>query len=383
MKAGAITRRNGWTKCLLGVAGVILVGIALLGCKGPEQVDKNVVRTIKWTKLASGTAVQERRIAGVVEPVQMSELSFEVAGRIQKLHARRGDRVKAGDMIAELDREPFKLRLRHAEAEVSAALAVFKEEAENLQRQRTLFKDGWIAKARLESALAGHDAALSQLRARRAQLELRRRDLKLSVLRAPFDGVISKKTIEAFEEVATGQAIFELNGEGDLKVSLRVPPALITRLEQGQGVAVHFPTQGSVTLAGVVAEIGTRAETANAFPITVRLRGRSKSLRAGMTAEVVFDFGRVGASHRGLMVPMSAILSGRGQDYHVFRFDPATSTVSSAEIEIEGFHEKEIQIAGDLRPGDIIATAGVEFLTEGQKVRLMGDQAPYGEGAKK
>ena len=383
MKAGAITRRNGWTRCLLGVAGVILVGIALLGCKGPEQVDKNVVRTIKWTVLASGTAVQERRIAGVVEPVKVSELSFEVAGRIQKLHVRLGDKVKAGDMIAELDREPFKLRLRHAEAEVSAALAVFKEEAENLQRQRTLFKDGWIAKARLESALAGHDAARSQLRARRAQLDLRRRDLKLSALRAPFDGVISKKTIEAFEEVATGQAIFELNGESDLKVSLRVPPALVTRIVQGQTVAVQFPTQGSMTLAGVVTEIGTRAATANAFPITVRLRGRSENLRAGMTAEVVFDFDLAGPSHRGLMVPMSAILSGRGQDYHVFRFDSATSTVSRAEIEIESFQDNEIQIAGDLRPGDIIATAGVEFLTDGQKVRLMGDQVPYGEGARK
>lgn len=383
MRTGANERRSSWARVLLGVAGVILVAAALLGCKGPERVDKNVVRTIKWTKLADGVAVQERRIAGVVEPVKVTDLSFEVAGRVQKLHVRLGDRVRAGDVIAELDREPFQLRVRHAEAEVSAAHAVFKEEAENLKRQRRLFEDGWIAQARLDSAVAGHDAARSQLRAQRAQLDLWRRDLKLAVLRAPFDGVISKKTIETFEEVTSGAAIFELNGESDLKVTLRVPPALITRMAQGQKVKVHFPAQSAVTLAGVVTEIGTRAEAANAFPVTVGLRGRSDSLRAGMTAEVIFDFDEAERRRRGLMVPMSAILSGRGQDYHVFRFDAASSTVSRAEVEIENFHDNEIQIAGDLRPGDIIASAGVEFLTDGQKVRLMGKQMPYGEGAKK
>lgn len=383
MGTEANVKRERRTMRMAGLAGAIAMLVVLPACQEVAQVDKNAVRSIKWTTLTSGVAAQERRIAGIVEPVEVTQLSFEIPGRVRSLRVRLGDRVKAGDVLAELDQEPFRLHIHHAEAEVAAAHAVYKEEVQNLERQRILFDKGWIAQARLDTAVASHDAAESQFGARRAQLRLRQRDLRQSLMRAPFDGVISKKTIEAFEEVATGQAIFELNGEGDLKVSLRVPPALITRLEQGQGVAVHFPTQGSVTLAGVVAEIGTRAETANAFPITVRLRGRSKSLRAGMTAEVVFDFGRVGASHRGLMVPMSAILSGRGQDYHVFRFDPATSTVSSAEIEIEGFHEKEIQIAGDLRPGDIIATAGVEFLTEGQKVRLMGDQAPYGEGAKK
>ena len=65
----------------------------------------------------------------------------------------------------------------------------------------------------------------------------------------------------------------------------------------------------------------------------------------------------------------------------VFRFDADTSTVRRVPVEIEDLHDNEVQIAGDLSAGDIIATAGVEFLADGQEVRLMGNEMPYGEGA--
>ena len=364
-----------------GLTGVALLALALAACKGPELVDKNVVRAIKWTELEQGVAVQERRIAGIVEPVKVTELSFEVAGRVEVLHVAMGDKVKAGDILAELDREPFLLHVRHAEAELAAAKAVHKEEAENLNRQQTLYDDGWIAKARLDTAVAGHEAARSQTRARGAALDLKRRDLKHAVLRAPFDGVISRKTIEAFEEVAAGQPIFEVNGENEFKVTLRVPPTLIDRIRQGQSVTVQFPSQSDLSLAGTVTEIGARAEEANAFPVTVLLREPSERVRAGLSAEVVFDFQSQEADSGGVMVPMTAILSGQGQAYYVFRYDRDSKTVSRARVEIQTIHDNEVQIAGALKSGDVIATAGVEFLTDGQEVRLMAEQMPYGAGA--
>ena len=370
---GRMTRRAG----LAGAAAILL---ALTACEEPAPVDKNVIRAIKWTTLTNGIAEQERRIAGVIEPVEVTALSFEVGGRIEKLYVRLGDRVRAGDVLAELDQEPFRLHVRNAEAEVAMAHAIYKEEVQNLERQRTLFKKGWIAKARLDTAVAGHDAAKSRMGARRAQLDLRQRDLKLAALQAPFDGVISKKAIEAFEEVAAGQTIFELSGERDLKVALRVPPTLINRIGHGQQVAVHFPSETGLVVAGVVTEIGSRAEEANAFPVTVALRKPSARLRAGMSADVVFTFENGAPSHRSLMVPMGAILSGEGQAYRVFRFDKNSSTVHSVPVEIEDLHDNQVQIAGDLRPGDIIATAGVEFLTDGQEVRLMAAEMPYGAG---
>ena len=101
----------------------------------------------------------------------------------------------------------------------------------------------------------------------------------------------------------------------------------------------------------------------------------------GMSAEVVFAFGDTPQVADSLMVPMGAILSGEGQDFHVFRYDAGTSTVRRVPVEIEDLHDNAVQVAGDLAAGDIIATAGVEFLADGQEVRLMGREMPFGEGA--
>ncbi len=366
---------------LAGLAGAIALLAALSACQEVARVDKNAVRSIKWTTLTPGVAAQERRIAGIVEPVEVTQLSFEIPGRIRRLHVRLGDRVKAGDVLAELDQEPFQLHIHHAEAEVAAAHAVYKEEAQNLERQRILFDKGWIAKARLDTAVATHDAAESQFGARRAQLRLRQRDLRLALLRAPFDGVISKKTIEAFEEVAAGQPVFELSGERNLKVTLRVPPTLVNRVRQGEEVAVAFPSGNTPAATGVITEIGSRAAEANAFPVTVALVDAPDGLRAGMSAEVTFRFADGTRHGDGLMVPMAAITSGNGQANHVFRFDKASSTVRRVPVEIENLHDNDVQVAGDLKAGDIIAIAGVDFLSDGQQVRLMTADMPYGEGA--
>ncbi|WP_299615282.1 efflux RND transporter periplasmic adaptor subunit [Pelagibius sp.] len=385
---------SGPGKTIGRVFGLLALAMLPSACDEPAHADKNVVRSIKWVTLSPDIAAQQRRIAGIVEPVDVTALSFEVGGRVEKLHVRLGDRVKAGDILAELDREPFLLQVRNAEAEVAAAHAVYKEEVQNLERQKALFQKGWIAQARLDTAVAGHDAAKSQVGARRAQLNLRHRDLKLATLRAPFDGVVSKKVIEAFEQVSAGEPLFELSGERGLKVTLRVPPELINQIAQGQRVTVTFPSDAGLSLPGVVTEIGNRAVEANAFPVTVALQGVPKQLRAGLSAEVVFTFPSAGPNSAGpesaglaapsgdsLMVPMWSILSGEGQTYYVFRFDAKTSTVQRIAVMIEDLHDNEVQISGDLRSGDVIAAAGVEFLNDGQTVRLMGAEMPYGAGA--
>lgn len=367
-------------RSILGLGAVLAAGLALAGCDKPVQADKNVIRAIKWMKTEDGVARQERRIAGIVEPVKVTRIGLEVGGRLQKLHVKLGDRVKTGDLLAELDPQPFQLQVRQARAEVAAANAAYKEELQNLERQQILFNKGWIAKARLDSAVAGHDAARSQLGARQAQLDLRRRDLNLAVLKAPFDGVVSRKMIDNFEEVAVGQPILELNGEQNFKVTLRVPPALIERVAQGQRVAVQFPSEAGLVVSGRVTEIGSRAEAGNAFPVTVTLAEGAQRLRAGLSAEVVFTLDEGGRARAGVMVPMGAILSGKGQDYHVFKYDAESSTVRQVPVQIADLHDNEVQITSDLKAGTIIATAGVEFLSDGQAVRLMDGDVPFGEG---
>ena len=195
-----------------------------------------------------------------------------------------------------------------------------------------------------------------------------------SVLRSPYDGVITKRLIEPSQQISPGQAAFEIEGQGGLEVRVLVPESLIQAVDNGMIVPLHFPAAPSVEMNGVVTEIGTRAETANAFPINVALSKSSTLLRAGMTAELDFTFkgrGRTNNLGETLLIPLAALLPGPDQTSFVFVYDASTQVLSKREVLTENILDNQVYVSSGLKPGEIIAIAGVSFLRDGQTVSLL------------
>ena len=145
-------------------------------------------------------------------------------------------------------------------------------------------------------------------------------------------------------------------------------------------VPVRFPAAPYVELTGVITEVGTRAEAANAFPITLVLNGSSPLLRAGMTAEVDITYtSRADAqanetnlvSTEMMIIPVSALAAGQDQTKYVFVYDPDSQTVSKRDVLANNILGNEVYIAKGLQAGEIIAIAGVSFLRNGQHVTLL------------
>ena len=127
-------------------------------------------------------------------------------------------------------------------------------------------------------------------------------------------------------------------------------------------------------MQGRITEIGTRAEAANAFPVTVILQGNNPLLRAGMSAEVDFSFVGVGQTgYQGITVsvPFSALRAGINQKTYTYVYNPATQTVHQREVQTENVLNNMAFISSGLKEGEIIATAGVAFLRDGQAVTLL------------
>lgn len=367
-KAAARQRRP-WAGILLSI---VFVGCCLLlaGCDQPVNAEKPIIRSIKWTKLALPLTEERRLISGVVKPMQFSRLSFETGGRIRKIRVKVGDSVKAGDVLAELDVRPLNLARQQAESRLSAARARLAEHRGELQRHRKLFRDGWVAKAKLDRVKAAFDSAASTVVAAQAELDLRIRDVRLAVMRAPFSGVIAKKFVQAFQEVAAGDPVVQLDGSDGFKVAIQVPASLIVTIKRSQAVSVRFPTIPDLELKGVVLEIGSQADAGNTFPVTVALVDTDSALRAGMSAEAALLYRPKSVGH-DFVVPPAAILAGAADEYFLFRFDVDTSTLQKVAVRLETLRENEFGVDGDIKEGDIIATAGVEFLSDGLEVRLM------------
>jgi multidrug efflux system membrane fusion protein len=370
---------SGRSTFLAFTLSLLVLTLATFGCRKKEEPPE-VIRSIKWTKVAETTTKQVRMISGTTKPVDQTALSFAVGGTVEKVEVRLGQEVKNGQVLAELDRQPFVLAVRDAEAGLAKAQAIVVERRANYERYVALYESNNASKAELDEARASFDSAKSQVRAAEAQLGLARRDLRKTKLRAPFNGTISVKEIEPFVEVPVGRAVFGLDGEeSGYEVSAAVPDSVLINLSLGDEADVVFPTLNNRRVRGVITELGSRSRTASTYPVTVQLQEQFDDFRSGMSVEVAFEFMPVSETGEpiltGLAAPLSAFVVGEEKAYSVFIYDQQSSTVKKTQVKTVALRENEVIVEpGALKAGDIIATAGVQFLVDGQKVNLMKEE---------
>lgn len=371
---------SGRSKFLAFTLCLLVPILAAFGC-GKEEKPPEVIRSIRWIKVVETTTMQVRMISGTTKPVDQTALSFAVGGTVEKVEVKLGEQVKKGQVLAELDQQPFVLGVRDAEAGLSKARAYVVERRANYERYVALYESNNASKAELDEARASFDSAKSQVKAAKAQLGLARRDLRKTQLKAPFNGIISVKEVEPYVEVRRGKAIFGLDGlESGFEVSTAVPETLVIRLNVGDEADVVFPGLNNRRVPGVLTEVGSRSRAATTYPVTVQLQEQFPELRSGMSVEVAFQFIPETATGEqiaeGLMVPLAAILVGEEKKSFVFVYDEKSSTVKKIQIKVLNLRDNDVIVeAGTLlKAGDIMATAGVPFLNDGQKVNLMKEE---------
>ena len=209
---------------------LVVAGGVLVGCEEDQAPPVEQVRAIKTftvTEVASG---QTRKFSGLVHAAVSSTLSFQVAGNIKKMQVKQGDRVKAGQVLAVLDKQSYRLDVQASQADLRKARADQSQARQEYKRQETLFKKGWVAKARLDRVQQSRDSTGSQVEFATSKLNLARRDLRLTEMKAPFAGTISRKHVDAFVEVKTGQPVFDIEASGALEVRFDIPETTISRV---------------------------------------------------------------------------------------------------------------------------------------------------------
>ncbi|MGD9321848.1 MAG: efflux RND transporter periplasmic adaptor subunit [Desulfobacteraceae bacterium] len=345
--------------------------LALFACK--EQVPEPVepIRAIKTITISEQATEQIRKFSGLVAAVDSSGLSFEVGGQVDSVEVDIGDRVKKGQVLAVLDPEPFQLEVDAAQAEVKKARDNVAKTKSEYERQKRIFEQGAGAEKFVEVAEYNYKAAASTVNFLVARLDLANRNLRKTKLPSPYDGTIAWRSVEPNEKVKAGQKILEINATGKLEVRLAVPETTIDRIHIDDLATITFPTLPGASVKGRISYIGGAAVKANAFPVKVELIGPNEKVKPGMTAEanlIMKDENR----KSGYLVPIQALLPGpepnRG---FAFVYDPGTSMVKKTPVRSHGMAHSKVIVDEGLAAGDIIAVAGVSFLADGMKVKLM------------
>ena len=381
-REATISRRSRWLRTAPSLLSPLVWLTALwvvTGC-GQEVVRPEApVRAIRWQEVEATDRREVRRIAGTVKPTDESRLSFEVSGRVERVEVQLGDRVEAGEVLAALDPEPFRIRVRDAEARLKQAEAERWRQQAEFQRYRRMLERNVVSRSDFDRVRAAHESSESASRAAQAGLDLAERNLRKAILVAPFDGVVSDKRLDPFVEVEAGQPVIELDGEADYEVVLALPERIAMRSLPGDSVRLRFPTLDGLAVGGTVKAIGSRAGVADAFPAKLHVEDAPETIRPGMTAEAEFAIpasrnpvvGENSGTSPLVQVPIAALLAGENERYSVFVFDRDASRVRKKEVAVRDIRSNFALLEAGVAAGQVIATAGVEFLNDGQEVVLM------------
>jgi RND family efflux transporter MFP subunit len=224
-----------------------------------------------------------------------------------------------------------------------------------------------------------------------SEVERARRDLERTALLAPFEGTVAQRFIEPFQEINAGEAVFVIEGSQGLEAQVLVPETIIHQVAYGDPVRLEFPTLMEVQVVGTVAEIGSRMDAGNAFPVTIWLGQETNTqiamLRPGMTVRATFALSKE-KGDAGYLIPLSAIvLDGKsvstekfkeevvgaeagGRPANVFVYDGETGTVRRVTVMAGDLRGNMIEVFTGLSNGDRVVTAGVAFLNDGMPVNL-------------
>jgi RND family efflux transporter MFP subunit len=341
-------------QCLPGIPLAMRLSIfAAALVLGPPALAEPPPPAVRTVVVEAPAETETRQFFGQVRARETVDLSFKVAGTMTLLVPEEGQRVARGEVLAELDLDPFRRALERAELQFEMARREADRAALLAERQAG-------AAARAEDAATARDLAEVALRDARAALAD-------ATLRAPFDGLVAARITPAFSAVAPGQPVLRLHDLSELRVEIAVPEQLFQRIGGLAPVAfaAELPGGGEAPLRLVAFQpdtdrIGQSYRVTLAFETAVPLLpGASVTVRATIPTPA-----------RGVEVPASALVAGNARDASVLvlvpqgdafvlRRQPVTVvTGTGSRFAVEG-----------LPPGAEIVAAGAHRLREGQTVR--------------
>ena len=178
--------------------------------------------------------VQGLAIAGPLRAANTAFVKARVAGELQGLSLREGDRVTAGQVVARIEATESQARVRQAQQQAEAARAQVDIARRSFENNRSLVDQGFISKTALDTSLANLSAAEASYRAAQAGAELATKALDDTVLRAPMAGVVAQRLAQPGERVAIDTRILEIVDLSRLELEASISPADSLRVKVGQ-----------------------------------------------------------------------------------------------------------------------------------------------------
>jgi RND family efflux transporter MFP subunit len=301
-----------------------------------------------------------------------SRLGFQVGGKLVQRPAEQGQRVIAGQLLAEIDARDYQLAAQAALAQVSAAQSQRDLAAAELRRFEVLKAQNFISGAELErrdTTLKAAEAALNQAK---SQAQAQSNQAGYARLTASHAGVVTAVEAEVGQVVSAGQPVVRLAHDGPRDAVFAVAEKTALALKVGQSMQATLLSTGQ-TLKGKVRELAASADPVTRTYAVKLALDDSERLPLGATVSVLAA-PLQGSQSAVIKLPTSA-LRQEGQGTVVWVLDESSMTVNTQAVEVGMVDGNEVVIPSGLKPGQKVVSAGVHVLAPGQKVTVFGAAA--------
>jgi membrane fusion protein, multidrug efflux system len=317
---------------------------------------------IEVAVIGRGTVSRTTTVAGVLEPIKTVGVNSQLSGPLVTVKVEEGNRVTAGQELAEIDAKEIQAQVRAAKATLELAESTARR-SEELIRQKII----------TATEYERDRAALASSRESHEQLETR---LGYASIRAPISGVITEKRVEAGDVVSTQARLFSIADVSTLVSRVQVSERDVPALSTSTVVDVSVDALGGGRMPGRIRRIFPAADSATRLvPVEVALTGSAiTNLRPGYTIRAQF---RLGERADALLVPTRAVIGPFGaRSVFIVQGGKAERRAVVVGPDVDGNSE----VLDGLAVGDSVVVAGNALLREGGAIRIVPPLAPLETG---
>lgn len=355
------------------VVYVALVGAlgVLSACSRPQETPEPV-RAVKIMTVGASQLTAASEFAGEIRARTESRLGFRVPGKLLERKVETGQRVRAGQLLAQIDPQDLQLAVQAAQAAVASAQSQRDLALADFRRYEALRAQNFISSAELErraATLAAAEAALTQAR---SQYAAQSNQAGYARLLATTAGVVTGVEAEPGQVLAAGQTVLRLAHDGPREAVFSVPEQWVKGFRPGLALMATVSSSGQ-TVKGQVREVAASADpVTRTFQIRLALPA-SMELPLGVTVNVQAPAIQAPTA-QALKLPTTALWQ-QGEGTAVWLFDEAAMTVQPQPVQVQAVDGQEVVIASGLRAGQKVVVAGVHVLAPGQKVTVYNPPA--------
>ena len=347
------------------------LALVMAACSPAEPESDTSPRPALVVQPGTGDALRDI-YPGEVRARYEPELAFRIGGKISRRMVTVGDRVEAGQPLAELNAEDVRLELDAARARLASARSDQRLARSELERYRTLLERQVISQSQFDSVESRAEASDAQLEQARAQLKVAGNQADYAVLEAPETGVIAQRLAEAGQVVAAGQAVFVLAVDGDREVVIDLPEQDVKRFQVGDEVAIELWSRPGEPFPGRIRELAPAADpSSRTFEARVAFDNDTADANLGQSARVLVDHANGGADV--LTVPLAAVTADQGESF-VWVVNPDDAKLVKTPVRTGAYREDRVPVLEGLSADDWVVAAGTQVLRKGQKVRPVDRQ---------